>query len=127
MEEEAKLPKNVHSLIQELKDGLADLQSHFEHLGSVFGGGERASAGGRKSVAGPKRSRRRARRRSSAAPAAKPVKAARKKPNLSPAVRAQRKLQGQYMAKFKTLPKAKQAQVRKVRAEKGYPAALKMM
>jgi hypothetical protein len=31
------------------------------------------------------------------------------------------------MARFKTLPKAKQVQVRKIRAEKGYEAALKLM
>lgn len=31
------------------------------------------------------------------------------------------------MARIKQLPKAKQAQVKKVRAEKGYEAALKMM
>jgi hypothetical protein len=122
------LPKNVHSLIQDLKDGLADLQAHFEHLGSVFGGNEKTSAGGRKRPEPRAKNAGRNRRGAVGASAASsPAKPKRKKPNLSPAVRAQRKLQGQYMAKFKTLPKTKQAQVRKVRAEKGYPAALKMM
>jgi len=37
------------------------------------------------------------------------------------------KLQGRYMALIKQLPKAKQAQVKNVRATKGYEAALKMM
>jgi len=37
------------------------------------------------------------------------------------------KLQGRYMALVKHLPKAKQAQVKKVRKEKGYEAALKMI
>jgi hypothetical protein len=55
------------------------------------------------------------------------VKKTRKKPTLSPAVRAQRRLQGRYMARFKTLPKTKQAQVRKLRQTKGYEAALKLM
>ncbi|HWC64475.1 MAG TPA: hypothetical protein VG777_00225 [Thermoanaerobaculia bacterium] len=120
------MAKNVHEIIGELKAGLSELQSHFENLGSIFGGSEKTTPGGRK--AAPRR-RRRTRARASipqraAAPAAR---RARKKPNLSPAVRAQRKLQGKYMAKFKTLPKAKQAQVRKVRETKGYEAALKFM
>lgn len=112
------MAKNVHAIIDELKAGLSELQAHFENLGSIFGGSEKTTPGGRKS---PIR-----RRRRSAAAASGATKT-RKKPTLSPAVRAQRRLQGRYMAKFKGLPKAKQAQVRKVREEKGYVAALKMM
>jgi len=121
------LAKNVHSIINDLKQGLAELQFQFEHLGSLFGGGEKTAPQGRKSAGGKRRARvPRAPRKATGALAAAPKKA-RKKPNLSPAVRAQRKLQGRYMARFKTLPKAKQVQVRKVRAEKGYVAALKLM
>ncbi|HET9793925.1 MAG TPA: hypothetical protein VFS34_05630 [Thermoanaerobaculia bacterium] len=120
------MAKNVHSIIDELKAGLSELQSHFENLGSIFGGSEKTTPGGRKSAA---RARRRAPRRAAGRPAAPaaPAKKARKKPTLSPAVRAQRRLQGRYMAKFKGLSKTRQAQVRKVREEKGYEAALKMM
>lgn len=118
------MAKNVHSIISELRAGLSELQEHFESLGSIFGGGESPKA------AAPRR-RRRARRgrpaARAAAPAPRAAKKTRRKPRLSAAVRAQRKLQGRYMAKFKTLTKARQAQVRKVRAEKGYEAALKMM
>jgi len=117
------LAKNVHAIIDELKAGLSQLQAHFENLGSIFGGSEKTTPGGRKSTARARRRRTVAVRRA-AAPA---PKKARKKPTLSPAVRAQRRLQGRYMARFKTLPKARQAQVRKVREEKGYEAALKMM
>jgi hypothetical protein len=121
------LAKNVHTIIDDLKQGLAELQFQFEHLGSLFGSGEKTAPQGRKS-SGRKRRRRvaRAPRKAAGAPSAPAVKT-RKKPNLSPAVRAQRKLQGRYMARFKTLPKAKQAQVRKIRADKGYEAALKLM
>ena len=115
------MAKNVHVIIRELRAGLSDLESHFANLGSIFGGG------GESSGAATPRKRRRARkggRRSSAPPSAPKT---RRKPRLSPAVRAQRKLQGKYMAKFKTLSTGRQAQVRKVRAEKGYEAALKMM
>jgi hypothetical protein len=119
------LAKNVHTIISDLKQGLAELQFQFEHLGSLFGGGEKTAPQGRKSGARRRRVAR-APRKATGAPAAAPRKT-RKKPNLSPAVRAQRKLQGRYMARFKTLPKARQIQVRKVRAEKGYEAALKLM
>ncbi len=120
------MAKNVHAIIDELKAGLSELQAHFENLGSIFGGSEKTAPGGRKSTG---RARRRAPRRAAAPrPSAGPAPGkARKKPTLSPAVRAQRRLQGRYMARFKTLPKAKQAQVRKVREEKGYEAALKLM
>ena len=122
------MAKNVHSIIDELKAGLSELQSHFENLGSIFGGSEKTTPGGRKT---PVRTRRRRIARKVAAvrtaAAVAVVKKARKKPTLSPAVRAQRRLQGRYMARFKTLPKAKQAQVRKVRQAKGYEAALKLM
>lgn len=119
------MAKNVHSIIGDLKAGLADLQAHFEHLGSVFGGQEKAAPGGRKSAPRKRVIRRAPRRAKGTVPS--PAKKARKKPTLSPAVRAQRKLQGRYMARFKTLSSAKQAHVRKVRQEKGYEAALKLM
>jgi 1,2-phenylacetyl-CoA epoxidase PaaB subunit len=120
------LAKNVHAIISDLKQGLSDLQFQFEHLGSLFGGGERTAPQGRKSTARRRRARVARVARKAAIASAAPRKA-RKKPNLSPAVRAQRKLQGRYMARFKTLSKAKQIQVRKVRAAKGYVAALKLM
>jgi hypothetical protein len=117
------LAKNVHAIIDELKAGLSELQSHFENLGSIFGGSEKTTPGGRK-AAGRPRTRRAAVRRAAAVAV---VKKTRKKPTLSPAVRAQRRLQGKYMARFKTLPKMRQAQIRKVRETKGYEAALKLM
>lgn len=120
------MAKNVHSIINELKAGLSELQSHFESLGSIFGASEKTTPGGRKSTTRRVRVTR-ARRASARAAAPDSTPKARKKPTLSPAVRAQRRLQGKYMAKFKTLPKARQAQVRKVRETKGYEAALKMM
>lgn len=121
------MAKNVHSIINDLKQGLAELQFQFEHLGSLFGGGEKTAPQGRKGAARRRRTRvTRAPRKAAGAPSPSAPKP-RKKPTLSPAVRAQRKLQGRYMARFKTLPKAKQAQVRKIRADKGYEAALKLM
>lgn len=119
------MAKNVHTIIDDLKTGLSELQAHFENLGSIFAGSEKTTPGGRKSAALVRRAARRG-RRARASAAALPKKP-RKKPTLSAAVRAQRRLQGRYMAKFKGLPKAKQAQIRKVRQKKGYVAALKMM
>lgn len=123
------MSKNVHAIIDELKAGLSELQSHFENLGSIFGGSEKTTPGGRKAAVRVRRLRKAAVIRAAAVRAAAPAaaKKARKKPTLSPAVRAQRRLQGRYMARFKTLAKAKQAQVRKVRETKGYEAALKLM
>ena len=120
------MTKNVHEIIGELKSGLSELQAHFENLGSIFGGSEKTTPGGRKAAT---RRRRTTRAQPSVPPraAAPAARSGRKKPNLSPAVRAQRKLQGKYMAKFKTLPKARQQQARKIRETKGYEAALKFM
>lgn len=51
----------------------------------------------------------------------------RKKMKMSAALRKQRRLQGRYMGLVRGLSKAKQAQVKKVRQEKGYGAALAVM
>jgi hypothetical protein len=110
--------KNVQSIIDDLESGLTLLRMHFESLGSIFGG-ERTASGGRNAR---KTSSRRGKTKGSA-----PVTKARKKTTMSPARRTQLKLQGRYMALVKRLPKGKQAQVKKVRKEKGYEAALKMM
>jgi len=122
--------KNVQSIIDDLESGLAALRLHFESLSTVFGGIEKVTPGGRKASASRRRVRR-ARRVPTGVPTsarkASPGKKTRKKPRLSAKVRAQRKLQGRYMGMVRRLPKAEQAQVKKVRAEKGYPAALKMM
>lgn len=119
------MAKNVQSIIDDLESGLTQLRMHFESVGSIFAG-----------VAGPARGRKVTRRRrvrrarrvptgqvGRAAPAGK----ARKKTTMSPALRKQRQLQGRYMGLVKRLPKARQAQVKKVRKEKGYEAALKLM
>src|SRR5258708_6468310 len=97
---------------------------HFESLGSIFGDSktQRSQRGpGHPQVRREKKAK--ARRKASGKAPAQP---ARRRPNLSPAVRAQRKLQGRYMGLVRRLPKAKQAAVKKVRATKGLPAALRM-
>ncbi len=111
---------NVHAIIQTLTSGLKELESHLEHLNKLFGGWDKTTPGGRK-ASGTGRKRR---RRSVTVPRAAK---ARKKPRISPALRAQRRIQGRYMALFRRLPKARQAAVRKVRETSGYPAALKLM
>ena len=130
------MAKNVHSIIEELKSGLEELREHFENLGSVFGGSEKTAPRGTRSrfqtntgrVDPYKSFKFRARkRRKNHAKASSPAKKTRKKMTISPARRAQMRLQGRYMALIKHLPKAKQAQVKKVRKDKGYEAALKMM
>jgi hypothetical protein len=124
------LSKTVQLIIEELQSGLTELRTHFENLGSIFGGSQRAAPGGRKASATRRRVRR-AKRVPTGLPSsprkAAPAKTARKKPALSPAVRAQRQLQGRYMGMIRRLPKARQAQVKKIRETKGYEAALKMM
>lgn len=121
------MAKNVQSIIDDLQSGLTELRMHFESLGSIFGGSERTSSGGRKASASRRRVRRAKRVPTGVPVAQRSAKKTRKKPTLSPAVRAQRRLQGQYMGKIRRLPKAQQAKVRKVRETKGYEAALKMM
>jgi hypothetical protein len=105
---------------------------HFENLGSIFGGNEKASPGGRKSRKSSTRKGKSSFRtnRGRVDPYKNfkfRAKKTRKKPTLSPAVRAQRRLQGQYMGKIRRLPKAQQAKVKKMRETKGYEAALNMM
>ena len=122
------MPKNVQSIIDDLQSGLAELRMHFESLGSIFGESAKTSPGGRKAAA----FHRRVRRAKRVAPGVPPsqrsgVKKTRKKMKMSPALRKQRQLQGRYMGKVRRLPKAKQAQVKKVREKQGYEAALKMM
>jgi hypothetical protein len=130
LSEENEMAKNVQSIIDDLESGLTQLRLHFESLSSVFGG-ERAAPGGRKAMARRVRRARRARRVPTGIPPsarkAVPAKPARKKMTMSPALRKQRQLQGRYMGLVRRLPKAKQAQVKKVRETKGYEAALKMM
>lgn len=132
--QEDTLAKNVQSIIDDLESGLAALRMHFESLGSIFG--EVAAPGGRKASASrPRKARKRKPRKISVNTSRQDpyknfkfrAKKTRKKPKLSAAVRAQRKLQGRYMGLVRRLPKAKQAQVKKVRETKGYEAALKMM
>jgi hypothetical protein len=124
------MAKNVQSIIDDLESGLAALKLHFENLSSVFGN-EKAGPGGRKASGSRNRKSRKFQVNTSRHDPYKNfkfrAKKTRKKPRLSAAVRAQRKLQGQYMGKVRRLPKAKQAQVKKVREAKGYEAALKMM
>jgi hypothetical protein len=128
------LAKNVQSIIDDLESGLTQLRMHFESLGSIFGG-EKASARGRRNRSQLNTGRvdpyknfkfRVKKGRKSQVKASGPAKKTRKR-SISPARRAQMKLQGRYMALVKHLPKAKQARVKKVRKAKGYEAALKMM
>ena len=132
------MAKNVHALISDLKSGLTDLENYFRHLGSVFSGSKKTSSRGRKarkthfttntSRFDPyKNFKFRARKRRKSKATSAPDRKARKKMKMSPALRAQRKLQGRYMGMIRRLPKAKQAQVKKIRKEKGYEAALQMM
>lgn len=124
------MAKNVQSIIDDLESGLAALRLHFESLSSVFGG-ETAAPGGRKASVSRKRKSRKIQVNTSRHDPYKNfkfrAKKTRKKMKISPALRKQRQLQGQYMGKVRRLSKAKQAQVKKVRQEKGYEAALKMM
>lgn len=127
------MPKNVQSIIDDLQSGLAELRMHFESLGSIFGGAEKAAPRGRKGFtttarrADPYKNFKFRAKKGRKVRASAPAKKARKKMKMSPALRKQRQLQGRYMGMIRRLPKAKQDQVKKVRQEKGYAAALKMM
>ncbi|HET9793927.1 MAG TPA: hypothetical protein VFS34_05640 [Thermoanaerobaculia bacterium] len=124
------MAKNVQSIIDDLESGLAALRLHFESLSSVFGG-EKATPGGRKASASRRRKTRKTPVNTSRNDPYKNfkfrAKKTRKKMTMSPALRKQRQLQGRYMGLVRRLPKAKQAQVKKVRETKGYEAALKLM
>lgn len=120
------MARNVQSIIDDLEAGLDQLRMHFESVGSIFSRMEAPGARGRKVT------RRRRVRRARRVPAGRvkrtaPVRKVRKKTAMSPALRKQRQVQGRYMGLVKRLPKTKQAQVKKIRKEKGYEAALKMM
>jgi hypothetical protein len=141
--------RNVQSIIDDLESGLTQLRMHFESLGWIFGGSAKTPPRGRKArktrfqtnkgrVDPYKNFKFRAKRHPGKTAAkttgvaisqkmTAPAKKIRKKMTMSPALRKQRQLQGRYMGMVRRLPKAKQAQVKKVRKDKGYEAALKMM
>jgi len=88
-----------------------------------------SSGGGRKRRRGRPAGAKRAGRPAKSAPAksataAKPAR--RKRSKASPKLKALRALQGRYMGAVRHLSATQKAQVKKVRAESGYDAALKL-
>ena len=118
------MARNINSILDDLSSGLAELKSALQPitamLGAIGASGS-ASAGG-----GGRRRGRPAGRKSAAKKAAPAKKRARAKRATSPKLKALRALQGRYMGAVRHLSAGQKSQVKKVRAESGYDAALKL-
>lgn len=111
------MARDVFTIIDELISGLADLRRVLKPLSTL--GGERR--GGPRQVT---RRRRRGVARQGTRVSA-PRTAKRRRP-VSGAVRAGRKLQGQYLAAVRRLTKAQRVQVKRVLEKDGKQAAIKV-
>lgn len=123
------MAKNVFSIIDGLMSDLGSLRKALSPL-AAFIGISTASAAAPAAAPRARAKKRRAKRagRKAAAPAAAAAapskKARRKMKPASPQLRAMRAQQGKYMGLLRSLNKRQQAQIKKVRAEKGYAEAL---
>jgi hypothetical protein len=112
------MARNAFTIIDDLKQGLAELAAALTPLAALAGGARRPRAKRVASV-GVKRN---PRSRGQAA-AKKPVVRRNRKP-VSAKVRAQRVMQGRYLGAVRPLSKENRAKVKQVQAAKGYPAAI---
>jgi hypothetical protein len=108
------MARDVFTIIDDLTSGLADLRAVLEPLASLGGDGRAPRTTGRR--------RRRTAKRSSVSSGRLAVRPRRP---ASPALRATRKLQGQYLAAVRPLTKAQRLQVKRVLAKDGKQAAIK--
>jgi hypothetical protein len=119
------MARNINSILDDLSSGIAELRSALHPITAMMGAlgapARAASAGG-----GGRRRGRRSAGRKSAAKKAAPAKRRRAKRAASPKLKALRALQGRYMGAVRHLSAGQKAQVKKVRAESGYDAALKL-
>jgi hypothetical protein len=110
------MPRPIFTLLAELQSTLAELAEALDplHLLQIFKGGDGPfpmKSAGKPAVRGKKK-------------AVPPVSA--KPARRSKATTARLALQGKYMSALRGLSKADQAEVKKVRAEQGVEAALKV-
>jgi hypothetical protein len=115
------MPRPIFTLLAELQSTLAELAealNPLQKLVSTFKGGDGPFP---MKPAGKKRATRRRKAKSAA-----PTKAARKPARKSKGTSARLALQGKYMSALRKLSKADQAEVKRVRSEKGVEAALKV-
>jgi len=125
------MARTINSILEDLAGGLQELKGALSPLMTLVGGAFSAPAraaaprGGRRRRRAAKSAPRAAQKTAKAAPAA-PAKRARKRSPASPKLKALRALQGRYMGAVRHLTAAQKAQVKKVRAESGYDAALKL-
>ena len=117
------MARTIHTILDDLNAGLHELKNVLSPLMSLLGG---ASAAARPAARPARRRRGAAKRARRAAPSAAPAKRGRKRSYASPKLKALRALQGRYMGAVRHLTAAQKAQVKKVRAESGYEAALKL-
>jgi hypothetical protein len=115
------MPRPIFTLLSELQSTLAELAealNPLKNLATTFKGGDSPPS---IKPAGKKRAKPAKRAKS-----VLPVKAARKPARRSKGTSARLALQGKYMSGLRKLSKADQAEVKKVRAEQGVEAALKV-
>ncbi len=109
------MPRDVFVVIDDLANGLAELRRMLAPLASLAGDRATASKGARRTGSG--KATRRGRR--------PPRPSTRRGRPVSPAVRASRKLQGQYLAAVRRLTKAQRVQVKRLLVKDGKEAAIK--
>jgi hypothetical protein len=119
------MARNINSILQDLSSGLADLKNALQPITAMLGAFG-ASAASAPSGGGGRRRGRKPGRKSAAKKAAPAKKTRRAKRAASPKLKALRALQGRYMGAVRHLSAGQKAQVKKVRAESGYDAALKL-
>jgi hypothetical protein len=115
------MPRPIFTLLAKLQSTLAELEDALTPLQNLAGSLRAGDGPFPMKPAGKKRATRK-RKAASAAP----TKAARKPALKSRGTSARLALQGKYMSALGKLSKADQAEVKKVRAEQGVEAALKV-
>jgi hypothetical protein len=114
------MPRSVFTLLAELQSTLSELADALNPLQKLFGTLKGHDGPFPMKPAGKKRATRKRRAASLA-----PTKAARKPARRSRGTSARLALQGKYMSALRKLSKADQAEVKRIRSEKGVEAALK--
>lgn len=112
------MARNAFTIIDDLKQGLAELAAALNPLAALAGRGTPRT----RRAPATKRLKRNehGRRRTSAG---KPTVRRNRKP-VSAKVRAQRVMQGRYLGAVRPLSKENRARVKQIQATKGYPAAI---
>jgi hypothetical protein len=125
------MARTIFSILDDLSRGLQDLRTALSPIMALGGGAPAPARAAAPARAGRRRRRGRPpgspnRRAKAKAPAARPAAKRRRQRPASPKLKALRALQGRYMGAVRHLSPSQKSQVKKVRADSGYDAALKL-